>query len=204
MTAAMYVAVIELSSSVKVIDDMNPDDSNQMVEMKLMIQHPDQPTAVRIGTAPMSRLGAYSSLPKEFDVMLDDIKEAAERDWDNEDFELRIEEVVDINHSGAETGSGNGDAAPRTVTEIETLFGGSEGVGYFLEVTVPYNEDRYGDVYTLGTGALVKPARTNACASCGITRPGFWCSACKEELYCGRACQTKAWVSGHDKACPCS
>ncbi len=161
----------------------------------IYIQHPDQRVAENLGAyvarvdmSPRARLALVSALA----ILIDDAVEAVKE-------QVSEVTVVFIDPKGAKLAAeGNGDPT-HPVSKIKADLTEDAKAGYRFIITMPYDEDRYGDLYTLGKST--RSTRTNACATCGSDQPEFRCKACKTALYCGKACQTKGWVSGHDKVC---
>ena len=170
---------------------------SQYAATRLYIQHPNQTVAQNLGDAfaPGLPPGSISRAHVlQLSRLFNDVKAVAE--------ELdAIEEVADINILQTVTGPGNGNATNTPVSEINVHLTWTERAGYILTVTVPYDEDRYGNLYKLGMWFVSEPAGTIGCATCGHPRPEFQCNGCEVDMYCGRACQTEAWEGGHDKAC---
>ncbi len=193
---SMFQADIVTSATIYIDDPFGLEGGYHVAEATIYVQHPDQRVAQKLGEALASDIKPQEMLDA-LGALFEDVKIAAGNQLDE------LTQVDDLLPNETEIGDDNGAPSP-PVTTITTALLGSEGTGFVLIVTVPYNEDRYGDLYIFGIRVGPKPARTNACATCESENPQFRCSACKTDLYCGNACQEKAWANGHDTTCPCS
>ena len=176
-------------------------------EARIFIQHPNQSVAQKLGEAFPPGL-ALESIPKahvlQLSRLFNDIKVIAARTLDS------VDEVSSMSLLHAITAPGNGDATtPVSDYNIQLDWIRNPGWilqtgGYVLSITVPYDEDRYGNLYKIGIWAGSEDAGIGRCATCTQPRPEFQCNACGVDMYCGAACQTEAWEGGHDKDCACS
>ncbi len=189
MAAAMYHAAIETVSGLR-IGGVAHKDADTMI----FIQHPDRRVAENLGAA----------FTRDHEIELRTLqpllRDAVEAVREQVVVPYDVTGIIIAHYRMTTLVLENGDPT-QPVDEIEVTLDEDVRGDFLLIITIPYDKDRYKDTYELGTWVGPKPARTNACATCEHDQPEFRCSACKTALYCGKACQTKAWVRGHDKEC---
>ena len=167
-------------------------------EVIIYIQYPDESVARRLGESFASRRVSEHADAK---IVFDDAEKAAGE----------LDEIKRVGWIGdylTTTYIGNGEPT-KAVDEIEADFDWGKRRGtiesttnYILTITLPYNEDRYGDLYTFGMSVGPKPARTNACVTCGHDQPKFVCAGCDVQRYCSDACYRLGWNLGdHTPSC---
>ncbi len=166
----------------------------------IYIQHRHQSVAQKIGET----FAPGGSITEEYLVEVSNLYNDAAKAVQEMD---EIEEVGAMSVIQSKTGPGNGDATT-PVSEIavrlswkDRMMGFVKTRDYMLTITVPYDEERYGNLYRLAMWGFSEPVGTGECATCGYPRPEFQCNACEAEMYCGEVCQKEAWEGGHDKAC---
>lgn len=186
--ASMYHAALVGWSGLRIVAAR---DTHTEAKTYILIQHPDQRVAENLGAAFTDdhRIEQNTVEP----LISDAVKAVREQ----------VANVTGImlTHFRVSTFDRENGEPTEPVSAIEVTLDKNAVGGYLLIITIPYDEDRYGNTYELGAWVGPKPSRTNACATCGSANPQFRCKACKTDLYCGFACQTKAWARGHDKEC---